>query len=304
MKRVSAQGWNGLFAGVLAVCVLVVIGTGILSVTTLIVESVPSIRQFGLSFLLTPVWDPARRQYGALPLFYGSFLTAVIALLLAGVIGVTTAVSLTQIGVRWLRSVISLLLEILAVIPSVVYGVWALLVVAPLFGRWSGQAGGPSGEFAVSGFGVLAAGVVLGVMVMPTVVAVTREAIASAPKDIAEAAIALGATRQETVALAVMPFVRKGILGSLYLGLARAFGEAVAVSLVIGDQPRIGGSLFARADSLASMLAHTLTGSASPLQTAALYEIGLLLFLITTVFYGLGRSYIVREAISPRFQPW
>lgn len=304
MKRVSTQGWNGIFASVLAACVLVVIGAGILDAATLIIAAAPSIREFGVSFLWISVWNPMHHLYGALPFLYGSLLTVSIALLLAGAIGVTTAVALTQINVQWLRSVVSLLLEILAVIPSVIYGIWALLVVAPVLVRLSGRAGAASGEFAASGFGVLTAGVVLGVMVMPTVVALTREAIASAPKDIAEAAIALGATRQETVALAVMPFARKGILGSLYLGLARAFGEAVAVSLVIGNQPQIGGSLFARADSLASMLAHALTGVGSPLQTAAVYEIGLLLFLITSVFYGLGRAYIARDAISPRLQPW
>ncbi len=305
MRQVSARGWNGLFAGVLAACVLVVIGAGILALATLIVASAPSIREFGISFLWIPAWNPLHRQYGALPFLYGSFLTAGIAVLLAGVIGVTTAVALTQIGVRWLRSVLSLLLEVLAVIPSVVYGVWALLVIVPIIARLTDhQAGGSVGAFTGSGFGMLAGGVVLGVMVMPTVVAVTREAIASAPKDIAEAAMALGATRQETVALAVMPFVRKGILGSLYLGLARAFGEAVAVSLVIGNQPRSGGGLLGRASTLASMLAHTLSGTVPPIQTAALYELGLVLFLIAAVFYGLGRSYIAREAISLGFLPW
>ncbi|MHB1627670.1 MAG: phosphate ABC transporter permease subunit PstC [Bacilli bacterium] len=304
MRQVSARGWNGLFAGVLAACVLVVIGAGLLALAALIVASVPAIREFGISFLWIPVWDSLHRLYGALPFLYGSFLTAGVAVLIAGVIGVTTAVALTQIGVKWLRSVLSLLLEALAVIPSVVYGVWALLVVVPIIARLTDRAGGSAGAFAGNGFGMLAGGVVLGVMVMPTVVAVTQEAIASAPKDIAEAAMALGATRQETVALAIMPFVRKGILGSLYLGLARAFGEAVAVSLVIGNQPRSGGGLLGRASTLASMLAHTLSGSVPPLQTAALYELGLVLFLFAAVFYGLGRSCIAREAITLRFLPW
>jgi phosphate transport system permease protein len=255
----------------------------------------PAIRAFGLSFLVTSTWDPVAEQFGAIPFVYGTLVSSLLALLLAVPLGIGAAIYLAEIAPAWLRSPVAFLVELVAAVPSVVYGLWGIFVLAPLLRTWVEPALGstlgflPLFQGPPYGVGMLAAGIVLAIMVVPFITAVSREVLLAVPRIQREAALALGATRWETTRIAVLRYGRSGLIGAVLLGLGRALGETMAVTMVIGNRPEVALSLFAPGYTMASVIANEFTEATSDLYLAALIEIGLMLFLVTVVVNGLAR---------------
>jgi phosphate transport system permease protein len=254
-----------------------------------------SLHQFGLSFFWGHDWDPVNDQYGAVPFIYGTLVSSFLALLLAVPLSIGVAVFLTEMCPVRLRSVISFLVELLAAIPSVIYGLWAVFVLAPLLRDylepflaktlgWTGLFTGP-----IYGIGMLAAGIILAIMIVPIICSITREVLSAVPQNQREAVLALGATRWEMIRMGVLRNARIGIVGAIILGLGRALGETIAVTMVIGNRPEVSKSLFAPGYTMASVIANEFTEATGDLYLSALVEIGLALFLVTLIVNALAR---------------
>jgi phosphate transport system permease protein len=275
---------SGLF--VLTVCMLFV---------ELVVGSWPSLRSFGIKFLWTSEWNPVTSTFGALPLIYGTLVSSLIAIVLAGVIGVLAAAYLADFAPRFLARPLGFIIELLAAVPSVVYGLWGLFVLVPLLRSviepFLQKTLGflPIFSGAIHGVGLLAAGIVLALMILPTVTAISRDVIASISIDLRDASMALGATKWETVRKVVLPAARTGIFGAIILALGRALGETIATTMVIGNTPDISASLFAPSYTLASVIANEFTEATTDIYLSALIELGLLLFIISFIVNGLAR---------------
>ena len=259
-----------------------------------------ALARFGPGFLLGTTWDPVREQFGALPFVYGTLVTSALALLLGGPVALGAAIFLAELAPRWLREPASYLVELLAAIPSVVYGLWGIFVLAPVLRSYVQPALAatlgflPLFQGAYYGVGLLAGGIILAIMVIPTIAAVSREALLAVPNDQREAALALGATRWETIWLAVLPIARPGILGAVILGLGRALGETMAVTMVIGNRTEIALSLFAPGYTMAAVIANEFAEATYDLYLSALLEIGLILFLVTMLVNAAARLLIWR----------
>jgi len=257
--------------------------------------AVPAIQRFGWRFLVTSVWDPVAEQFGALPFVYGTLVSSFLAMLIAVPLGIGAAVYLAELAPPWLRPPVAFLVELVAAVPSVVYGLWGIFVLAPLLRTWVQPALGstlgflPLFQGPPYGVGMLAAGIILAIMVVPFITAVSREVLLAVPNSQREAALALGATRWETTRLAVLSYGRSGLIGAGLLGLGRALGETMAVTMVIGNRPEIALSLFAPGYTMASVIANEFTEATSDLYLAALIEVGLLLFVVTIAVNGLAR---------------
>ncbi len=264
----------------------------------LVLGSWPSIAAFGPSFIWKSSWDPITSNFGALPMIYGTVVTSLIAIVLAAVIGIMAAVFLADFAPRWLSAPLSFLIELLAAVPSVVYGLWGLFVLAPFVRTaigpavqkvlgWTPLFSGP-----VYGVGLLTAGIILALMIVPTVTAISRDVVAAISRDLREASMALGATKWETATRVVLPAARVGIFGSCVLGLGRALGETIAVTMVIGNRPEISASLFAPSYTLASVIANEFTEATTSIYISALIELGLILFVVSIVVNALARLMI------------
>lgn len=269
--------------------------------------SLPGFSAFGPGFLFGSTWDPAARVFGALPFIYGTVVSSLLALLLAVPVSLGIAIYLSELAPDWLRNVFGFLVELLAAVPSVVYGLWGAFVLAPWLrdaveprlADWFGFLPWFSGP--AHGFGMLAGGVVLAIMITPTISSVGREVLHAVPPSLREAALALGATRWESVRIAVLPFARSGLIGATLLGLGRALGETMAITLVIGNRAEISGSLFAPAYTMASVIANEFSEATDELHLAALAEIGLLLFVVTVLLNLLARLLVWRvSGVTPR----
>lgn len=266
----------------------------------------PSIQKFGFGFITGRVWDPVKEQFGALPFIYGTIVTSLIALLLAAPIGLGVAIFLNEMAISKVRTVVGFLVEMLAAIPSVVYGLWGIFVLAPWLretvqpglAKWLGFL--PLFQGTPVGFGMLAGGLILAVMILPTIAAISREVMAAVPNMQREAALALGATKWEMIRLAVLPYAKSGIMGGIMLGLGRALGETMAVTMVIGNRPDILPSLFAPAYSMAAVIANEFTEATYDLYLSALVEIGLILFGITLILNVFARLLIWSVAQGPK----
>jgi phosphate transport system permease protein len=246
-----------------------------------------SIQKFGFHFLTTSTWDPVAEQFGALPFIFGTAVSSLVALIIAVPLSIATAVYLTELAPIWIRQPIVSLIEMLAAIPSVILGLWGIFVMIPwlrahpfpllkhLFG-WTPLFDGP-----IYGVSMLAGGIIIAVMILPIITSVSREILRSVPNLQREAAYALGATRWEVTRIAVLSYAKKGLFGAVILGLGRALGETMAVTMVIGNTPQIRASLFAPGYTLASVIANEFTEATSDLYLQALFEIGLVLFGIT-----------------------
>ncbi len=253
-----------------------------------------SLRTFGFRFLADTAWDPVAERFGALPYIYGTLVSSALALLLAVPLGVGTAVYLAEIANRRVGAIVSFVIELLAAIPSIVYGIWGFFVLAP----WLRSAVEPwlLAHFGFLplfrgypfGIGMLNAGIVLAIMIVPTIVSISREVLLSTPRSLREAALALGATPAESIGVALGAAL-PGILGSVILALGRALGETMAVTMVIGNTNRISASLLDPGATMASIIANEFTEATSPLYLSALIEIALVLFAITIVVNGLAR---------------
>jgi len=262
----------------------------------LAVQSMASIRKFGLSFWLTRTWDPVAGEFGALPFIWGTLYSSVIALLLATPIALGIAVFISELCPQPLRQPLVFLTELLAAIPSIVYGLWGIFVLVPAVRTVERSLpellrGTPLFSGPPLGLGLLSAALVLAVMVVPFISSVSREVLKSVPTAQREAAYALGATRFEAIRTA-LSYARTGIIGAIMLGFGRALGETMAVTMVIGNNPRISLSLVAPQYTMAAVIANEFTEAADELYLSALVEIGLVLFIITLLVNSLSRLLI------------
>jgi len=281
-------------------------------ITLLIVlDSLPALQRFGLNFLVTTRWDPVHQLFGAGAYLFGTLVTTAIAVVLATPIAVGAAIFLTEYAPRAVRGPLAFLIELLAYIPSIVYGLWGLFVLVPLFRseidpflqRTVGQVPVIGALFTgpIVGTDLLMGGVILAVMVLPLLVAVTREVLLAVPPAQREGMIGLGATRWEAIAGAVLPYARTGIIGAVVLAVARAFGETMAVTLVAGNSSTtIGPSLFTPGYTMASAIANQFTEASDPLHFSALVEISLVLLVVALVINTAARLLIRRVASGPQ----
>src|SRR5712671_1044680 len=246
-----------------------------------------AIKKFGFHFLTTSTWDPVAEQFGSLPFIYGTLVSSLIALVIAVPLSIATAAYLTELAPLWLRQPLVSLIEMLAAIPSVILGLWGIFIMVPwlrdypfpllkrLFG-WTPFFSGP-----IYGTSMLAGGIIIAIMILPIITSVSREILRSVPNLQREAAYALGATRWEVTRIAVLSYAKKGLFGAVVLGLGRALGETMAVTMVIGNRPEIAASLFKPGYTLASVVANEFTEATTDIYLQALFEIGLVLFGIT-----------------------
>jgi phosphate transport system permease protein len=277
-------------------CVLAL--TGLLAYQ-LWANSATSRMKFGWAFLLTGSWDPVAGDFGAAPFIYGTLITSAIALLVAVPLGIGVSIFLAELAPPALSDGAGLLLELLAAVPSVVYGLVGVSVLVPLMRTWIEPGlrtlapGVPLFRGPALGVGFLTAGLVLAVMVIPFIVSMGREVLLAVPREQREAALALGSTRWESVWRVVVPYARPGLYGAIFLALGRALGETMAVTMVIGNRPEIAASLFAPGYSMAAVIANEFTEATGDLYLSALVEIGLVLFVLTMVINAAARLLIV-----------
>jgi phosphate transport system permease protein len=255
--------------------------------------------KFGFAFLRTSVWDPNFDNFGALPFIFGTVVTSAVALLLAVPLGIGAAIFLAELAPARLSDALEFFIDLLAAVPSVIYGLLGIFIVVPIMRDVVQPALKntlgflPLFKGPAFGIGFLTAGIVLAIMVIPYIISVSREILLSVPRDQREAALALGSTRWESTWKVVVPFARTGIMGSIFLALARALGETMAVTMVIGNTPAIAASLFSPGDSIASVIANQFTEATGDLFTQSLIELGLVLFLLTFILNGLARVLIL-----------
>jgi phosphate transport system permease protein len=263
-------------------------------------SSMLSIRTFGWRFWVSREWDPVRERFGALPFIWGTLVTSIAALIIATPLSLATAIFTAEVAPRWLRGPVSFVVELLAAIPSVVYGLWGVFVMVPWLREHVqvplAQRLGyiPLFEGPAVGVSMMAAILILVVMILPYITAVAREVILAVPQSQREASYGLGATQWETIRHVVLRYARVGILGAIILGYGRAVGETMAVTMVIGNRPDMPLSLLQPGYTMASVIANEFTEATSPLYLSALAEIGLLLFAVTLVINGLARLLVWR----------
>jgi phosphate transport system permease protein len=276
--------------------VLLIVAAMILALAS---HSLTSIRQFGLSFVTSREWNPVNQQFGALAFIYGTIASSLIALLISVPLSLGIAIFLVEQAPRFLSRPITFLVELLAAIPSVVYGLWGIFVLAPFLreyiepglARWFGWL--PFFRGPITGIGLLTGGVILAIMVTPIISAVVRDVLSAVPDTQREAALALGATKWETTRV-VLVNGAPGIAGAIILGLGRAIGETMAVTMVIGNRPEISLSLFHPSYTLASVIANEFTEATADIYLSSLVELGLILFLVTFVVNAIARVLVWR----------
>src|SRR5947209_3795385 len=262
-------------------------------------ESVLPRHKFGLYFFVTRVWDPIAEQFGALPFIYGTLVTAAVSLLIAVPLGIGAAIFLAELAPARLSDALEFFIDLLAAVPSVIYGLLGVFIVVPIMRDYvqpvlTNTLGFlPLFSGPAYGIGFLTAGIVLAIMVIPYIISASREVLMSVPRDQREAALGLGSTRWESTWKVVVPFARTGIMGSIFLALARALGETMAVTMVIGNTPIISASLFSPGYSIAAVIANEFTEATGDLYLQSLIELGLVLFLLTFILNGLARLLIL-----------
>ena len=283
------------FALALPALILIILGV-------LFVNALPAIAKFGPSFVWTSTWDPVAEGYGAAPMIFGTLASSLLALLIAVPLALGTAIFLTEFAPRWLRQPVAFLVELLAAIPSVVYGLWGIFVLIPFLRAvvvpplkavlgWT-----PFFQGAFYGNSLLAGGIILAIMIVPYIAAVAREVLLAVPASPRDAALALGATRWAAVRSAVLPYGRAGLIGAIILGLGRALGETMAVTMLIGNRHDIGLSLLQPAYTMAAAIANEFSEATTSLYLAALFEVGLILFVLTVAVNAVARLLIWRVA--------
>ena len=281
---------------------LSVVALVVLLVFSMACRAMPAIRKFGWHFLFTGTWDPVKEVFGALPFIYGTVVSSALALLIAVPVSVGIAVYLAELAPSYVKQPLSFLIELLAAIPSVVYGLWGIFALAPFLrssiqpflSKYFGFLPIFQGEFY--GVGMLTAGIILSIMIIPTISSISREVFLAVPFTQREAALALGSTRWETIRLAVLDYARPGVLGAVILGLGRALGETMAVTMVIGNRPEISASLFAPSYTMASVIANEFTEATGNLYLSALVEIGFILFFVTFIVNIIARVLVWKVA--------
>jgi phosphate transport system permease protein len=298
--RLGDVGFRNL-TRVAAIVVLIILGGIIFS---LVYGSLPAIRAFGFSFLYVETWNPVTEKFGAIAPIYGTLVTSIIAMLIAVPVGLFIALFLTELCPMWLRRPIGIAIELLAGIPSIIYGIWGLFVFAPflqqyvqpflitIFGHipiFSTLFEGPP-----YGIGILTAGLILAIMVLPFITSISRDVFEAVPPVLKEAAYGLGCTTWEVARYVVLPFTRVGVIGGVMLGLGRALGETMAVTFVIGNAHRISGSILAPGTTISATIANEFTEAVGDLYTSSLIELGLILFVITFIVLAFARLMLMR----------
>ncbi|MBL8381149.1 MAG: phosphate ABC transporter permease subunit PstC [Burkholderiales bacterium] len=273
---------------------------------SLVIASMPSLSKFGAAFIVTAEWDPVKEEFGALVPIVGTLVTAFIAMLIGVPVSFGIAMYLTELCPGWLKRPLGTAIELLAAIPSIIYGMWGLFVFAPLFMTYvqptlvAVLGGIPGIGFLFAGppigIGMFTAGLILSIMVIPFIAAVMRDVFELVPPLLKESAYGLGATTWEVMWKVVLPYTKVGVVGGIMLGLGRALGETMAVTFVIGNAHRLSSSLFAPGNSIASALANEFTEATGDLYPAALIELGLILFLLTTIVLALSKLMLSRLA--------
>ena len=302
LGRAASRVPDLLFRGGTGVLGWAVVGILGLLLALLVANSRQAFELFGFAFLSGTTWDPVAAVYGALPFIVGTLASALIAIVLATPIGLLTAIFLAELADRRIAIPLTFAIELLAAIPSVVYGLWGVFVLAPVLKStveaWIVGALGWIPIFAGPPFGIglFAAGVILTLMILPTVISISRDVISSVPNHQREAMLALGATRWETITKAVLPYARSGIVGALILGLGRALGETMAVTMVIGNAPKVPTSVFSPAQTIASQIATTFNEASVGLETSSLIALGVVLLVITMTLNVIARLLVWRVA--------
>jgi phosphate transport system permease protein len=295
LRASSGELPDRIFKYAMVACGMAVLGLLGLIIYELILRSSLSWHAFAFRFFATSNWDPVQEQFGAFPFIYGTVVSSLLALIIAVPLAVGVAVFTTEMCPPALRGPLSFFVELLAAIPSVIYGLWAMFVLIPILSErvepflaktlgWTGLFSGPP-----LGVGMLAAGIILAVMIIPIISSIAREVLMVVPQHQREAVLALGATRWEMIRIGVLRNARAGIVGGIILGLGRALGETMAVTMVIGNSPDVSRSLFAPGYTMASVLANEFSEATGNMHLSALVEIGLALFLVTIVVNTLAR---------------
>ena len=288
------RGGDEIAMGITFLCAFSILAITAYLVYELWINSALPRHKFGFNFLRTQTWDPVAEQFGALPFVYGTLVTSAVALVIAVPLGVGSAVFLAELAPPALSDALAFMIELLAAVPSVIYGLLGIFILVPglriiepylkaVLG-WTPLFSGP-----FYGVSLFSAGVVLSVMIVPFIISISREVIRAVPSDQREAALALGATPWETVWDAVLPFASRGIAGSIFLALARSLGETMAVTMVVGNDPKIKASLLAPGYSIAAVIANEFTEATGELYTQSLIELGLVLFALTVIINGAAR---------------
>ena len=309
MARGNSALTDRAFHGLMVLCALSIFGIVVLIAGELVIRSQLAWNKFGLSFFFSAFidpdthrptyWDPVNGHFSALPFVYGTLVTSFLALLMAVPLAIGLAIFLTEMCPRFLRGPLSFVTELLAAIPSIIYGLWAVFVLVPILRSTVDPAlirlFGWTGLFVndyPTGLGFLAGGIILAVMILPIISSLTREVMTAVPNSQREAALALGATRWEMIRIGVLRNARIGIVGAIILGLGRALGETMAVTMVIGNSPEIQRSLLSNGSSMSSVIANEFTEAVGDLHLSALIEIGLALFVVTIIINILAQLLI------------
>ena len=295
LRTSGGEGADRVFKSAITACGFAVLGVLCLIVYELVRGSGLSWHAFGFKFFVGSDWDPVNEKFGALPFVYGTLVSSLLALIIAVPLSIGVAVFTTEMCPKAFRGPLSFFVELLAAIPSVIYGLWAYFVLVPLLSGyvqpllaktlgWTGLFEGPP-----YGIGMLAAGIILSIMIIPIICSITREVLTVVPQHQREGVLALGATRWEMIRVGVLRNARAGIVGGIILGLGRALGETIAVTMVIGNRPEIAKSLFAPGYTMASVLANEFSEATGDVYLSALVEIGLALFLVTIIVNALAQ---------------
>jgi phosphate transport system permease protein len=310
MSRIAgkppAEGWDNntgrrgrigdqIFSNLTLAFALLMIGVLLAVVVALSMDAWPAIEKFGLSFVSSTVWNPVKDVFGALPAIYGTLLSSLIGLLIAIPVSLGSAIFLSEMAPDWLSKPCSFLIEMLAAIPSVIIGLWGMFVLVPFIRspveQWLGSSLGflPLFQGPPFGVGFLSAGVILAIMIIPIITAVSRDVINAVPNTQREAMLALGSTKWETITLAVLPYCRSGLIGAIILGLGRALGETMAVTMVIGNAYTLTPSLFSPGVTIASKVASEFSEASGDIYIGSLVELALVLFGITLLVNIIAR---------------
>jgi phosphate transport system permease protein len=292
-------GLESVFKSGTAVLSLFVLAIAAVVVYELVSSSMPAFGKFGFGFLTSKEWDPVQQVYGALPFIWGTFYTSIIALVIALPVSIGIAIFLTELAPTWLRQPVGFIIELLAAIPSLVYGLWGLFVLVPIMQEYVQPAlmkfdflpfftGYPLG------LGMMSAGIIVAIMIIPTISTISREVMYTVPDVQREGGLALGMTRWEVVYKVVIPFSRTGILGAVVLGLGRALGETMAVTMLIGNTPKISLSLLDPGYTISSAIANEFAEATEKMHLSALIELGLILFFISIMINVLAKLLLWR----------
>jgi phosphate transport system permease protein len=295
---------DGIFRNLtrLAAAAVLIILSGI--IFSLMYGSWPALSTFGLGFLVNEVWNPVTEKFGAIAPIYGTLVTSIIAMLIAVPVGLFIALFLTELCPMWLRRPIGIAIELLAGIPSIIYGIWGLFVFAPFLQQTLqpflintlGEIPGIGNLFAGPpyGIGILTAGLILAIMVLPFITSISRDVFEAVPPVLKEAAYGVGCTTWEVARYVVLPFTRVGVIGGVMLALGRALGETMAVTFVIGNAHRISGSILAPGTTISATIANEFTEAVGDLYTSSLIALGLILFVITFIVLAIARLLLMR----------